>query len=600
MDNAAFDRLARLLGSGASRRQALRAVAVAALAGGTAKELFAAPKKKGLGKGKNKKKKTKNNGNGGSGGTGGGNGQCAGTTLKPGQDFLGCDYAGRNLREKDLHSSSFKDVDLSEADLCGANLRSVSIADSDLSGANLTDVDLDSSSHSKSDYSGANFTGVSLRQSTISKSSFAGVNLTRADLTGSTFDEVDFSGAIFCRTIRPDGTIDDRDCDACENTCGFCENCDDEQCNPPTCCIDPETGDGICTDTDTDTDNCGQCNRLCLSSTNPCISVDCIGGQCVDVAADDGDPCRAQGQDGVCCAAGSTVTCVIGGVCCSAAQCDESETCCSGQCVDTDTDPDNCGGCGPEFACDPDQVCEQGQCVDDECDTDEVRCDGICTPGVCCADDQTGPQCPAGQTCVAGGCVGEGQYRIVLRWAAAPADIDSHLWLPTTNPFHIYYNRTGDSAAFPFAELDIDDTTSFGPETITIFQPQTGTYRFGVYNYFDKCEDNLAESGATVQLFRGGTMLDEWDVPTNDTSAPWWHVFDLTFDANGNGAVTEVNQLVAAAPAPAGYNPSEGENDQSCTVNRRIRAEQAAAVKQTEARGLQRRRLGRSRRRGRR
>jgi hypothetical protein len=174
------------------------------------------------------------------------------------------------------------------------------------------------------------------------------------------------------------------------------------------------------------------------------------------------------------------------------------------------------------------------------------------------------------------------------------------LWLPTTNPFHIYYNRTGDSAAFPFAELDIDDTTSFGPETITIFQPQTGTYRFGVYNYFDKCEDNLAESGATVQLFRGGTMLDEWDVPTNDTSAPWWHVFDLTFDANGNGAVTEVNQLVAAAPAPAGYNPSEGENDQSCTVNRRIRAEQAAAVKQTEARGLQRRRLGRSRRRGRR
>ena len=57
MDNAAFDRLARLLGSGASRRQALRAVAVAALAGGTAKELFAAPKKKGRGKGKNKKKK---------------------------------------------------------------------------------------------------------------------------------------------------------------------------------------------------------------------------------------------------------------------------------------------------------------------------------------------------------------------------------------------------------------------------------------------------------------------------------------------------------------------------------------------------------------
>ena len=547
MDNAAFDRLARLLGGGASRRQALRAVAFAALAWGTAEEIFAAPKKNGRGQGRGKgkgkgKNKNKNKGNGGSGSTGGGQGHCAGTPLEPGQDFLGCDFAGRNLRGEKLHSSSFKDVDLSDADLCGADLHSVSIADSDLRDANLTDVNLDSSSHSKTDFSGADFTGVSLRQSTVSKSSFSGVDFTRADLTGSTFNEVDFSGAVFCRTIRPDGSVDDRDCDACDNACGFCEDCGDEDCAPPTCCADPETGDGVCTDTDTDPDNCGQCGRLCLASTNPCISVECIDGQCVDVAADDGDPCRAQGQDGVCCAAGSTVTCVIGGVCCSSAQCDEGDTCCSGQCVDLDTDPDNCGGCGPEFVCNEGEVCEQGQCVDDECGTDEVRCDGVCTPGVCCAADQTGPQCTEGLTCIAGACIGEGQYRMVLRWEENPRDLDTHVWVPDgAGYYHIFYSNKGSLAQFPFAELDIDDTTSFGPETVTIGQVQQGTYTYAVFLFAGS--GTIGTSGAVVELYQGPNLLKTYPVPESplwtdvNGAYRWWEVFTLGSD----GTITDIN-----------------------------------------------------------
>ena len=63
------------------------------------------------------------------------------------------------------------------------------------------------------------------------------------------------------------------------------------------------------------------------------------------------------------------------------------------------------------------------------------------------------------------------EYRIVLTWSSTPSDLDSHLSGPlsTGERFHVYYS---DMSAFDngqtVATLDLDDTSSYGPETITL------------------------------------------------------------------------------------------------------------------------------------
>lgn len=123
------------------------------------------------------------------------------------------------------------------------------------------------------------------------------------------------------------------------------------------------------------------------------------------------------------------------------------------------------------------------------------------------------------------------EVRIVLTWGAEPRDLDSHLTGPIPGSggrFHVYWRASGSLTSSPFAELDIDDVTSFGPETITIAQRFDGTYRYSVHdwtNRFESFSTGLAESGATVRVFQGAVEVASFTPPDQDGTV--WTVFEL-------------------------------------------------------------------------
>lgn len=140
----------------------------------------------------------------------------------------------------------------------------------------------------------------------------------------------------------------------------------------------------------------------------------------------------------------------------------------------------------------------------------------------------------------------ESGFRIVVEWGAEPRDLDSHLYTPDVNGqrYHVYYARRGASDAAPFAFLDVDDTTSFGPETITITQPVAGSYAYSVYNFSGS--PDLSTSQARVRLFGTSGRIREWMVPQTGAGR-WWNVFTLDGDT---GFVTSIDAL---ADAPTGF-----------------------------------------------
>lgn len=133
------------------------------------------------------------------------------------------------------------------------------------------------------------------------------------------------------------------------------------------------------------------------------------------------------------------------------------------------------------------------------------------------------------------------ELRIVLTWGANPSDLDSHLTGPVAGGgrFHVYYSASGSLNGPPWAALDVDDVTSYGPETVTIVQQLAGVYRYSVHNYSDRSSTSstrLSTSGARVDVYRGNTLLQRYFVPNQPGTI--WTVFEL----EGN-RVTPVNTM---------------------------------------------------------
>lgn len=145
--------------------------------------------------------------------------------------------------------------------------------------------------------------------------------------------------------------------------------------------------------------------------------------------------------------------------------------------------------------------------------------------------------------------INAGEIRIVLNWGEKPDDLDSHLLTPNIQgrSYHIYFSSQGDKIAAPFALLDVDDTSSYGPETITIYNSQPGIYRYAVHNYSasqDQTAPVITSSDAKVDVYSSTGLIKSYKVPSTGTGR-CWEVFSLNGESR---EITMINRISPAAP----------------------------------------------------
>lgn len=135
-----------------------------------------------------------------------------------------------------------------------------------------------------------------------------------------------------------------------------------------------------------------------------------------------------------------------------------------------------------------------------------------------------------------------GEIRIVLEWGSYPADLDSHLTGRTGSGSRIevaYYAKQALEGGKVVAELDIDDTNGYGPETTTIYDAN-GTYEFRVHDFTNGENDSssaLSGSQAVVKVYLPEeTQPRVFHVPGG--TGVWWNVFRIE-----NGQIVEVNRI---------------------------------------------------------
>lgn len=136
--------------------------------------------------------------------------------------------------------------------------------------------------------------------------------------------------------------------------------------------------------------------------------------------------------------------------------------------------------------------------------------------------------------------VGSGQVSIVLTWGAVPADLDSHLFTQRgTETSHVWFGSKEDSFG---NDLDVDDTSSYGPETVTIKQfSAQDYYKYCVFDFTNGVRENtqsyeLSNSGATVQVYTDQGLAATYHVPTNRPGVVW-EIFEIR-----NGRITPIQR----------------------------------------------------------
>lgn len=133
-----------------------------------------------------------------------------------------------------------------------------------------------------------------------------------------------------------------------------------------------------------------------------------------------------------------------------------------------------------------------------------------------------------------------GEYRVVLSWGERPYDLDSHLFsVVGGRADHVWYCNMRDGAD---NELDVDDQSSYGPETVTIKAYNSNDYyKYCVTDYtnlreyrFDSYE--MSYSNARVDVYSENGLIATFHVPTA-VPGTVWEVFEMR-----NGSINPIQR----------------------------------------------------------
>jgi hypothetical protein len=92
--------------------------------------------------------------------------------------------------------------------------------------------------------------------------------------------------------------------------------------------------------------------------------------------------------------------------------------------------------------------------------------------------------------------------RITLGWGATPRDLDLHLIPIDSDPEQrIFYGNHGSLSKFPWARLNTDIRSGYGPEVVSIGSKARGHLLVAVHNFSG--ESPLSSSGAIIRIELG-------------------------------------------------------------------------------------------------
>lgn len=175
-----------------------------------------------------------------------------------------------------------------------------------------------------------------------------------------------------------------------------------------------------------------------------------------------------------------------------------------------------------------------------------------------------GPDTPPNQNIIVSPLLGADEVRIVVVWGERPRDIDSHLEYgnsscrtPSGKRCQVVWNDrchlgsgtcyNGAGAGNPNydAALDVDDVSSYGPETITLKgsfwnAPIVTRRGYSLFNWTN--EQSLANSNAKVMVLKSTGVVRTYIVGSSQTNR-WWQIFCLT----ANKSIIDVGQTGCSA-----------------------------------------------------
>ena len=137
-----------------------------------------------------------------------------------------------------------------------------------------------------------------------------------------------------------------------------------------------------------------------------------------------------------------------------------------------------------------------------------------------------------------------GDDRIILSWNALPRDLDLHLAM-LGNCEVDYTNKN-----CPGAFLDVDHTSGYGPETITLESYLNATYMVYIYDFAPNNTHPMSTSNGKVDIIPDGYNAMSVNIPSNQET---WNRYWVIGCFNGTEGLNNIKIVNTILDFPMKY-----------------------------------------------